>query len=201
MSIQFLSRKLEGEERKEVIQEVQKQLQEAVIEAIRPLLTEFCEEEQTAKLGREKRSPRRVSEQAREIDWPCGHCGCRDANQFTRDGHSRRSLETGWGHIEGLQVPMLECQCCGHDVICTYTILEKYQRFWLDLDQQVLIGLGLCQSLRHLSQAWSALLGSSVGLRTINERINQIEPLVQQARSESITDVPAVVQFDGIWLR
>jgi putative transposase len=201
MSIQFLSRKLEGEERKEVIQEVQKQLQEAVIEAIRPLLTEFCEEEQTAKLGREKRSPRRVSEQAREIDWPCGHCGCRDANQFTRDGHYRRSLETGWGHIDGLQVPMLECQRCGHDVICTYTILEKYQRFWLDLDQRVLFGSGLCQSLRHLSQEWSALLGSSVGLRTINERINQIEPLLRQARSEPISDVPAVVQFDGIWLR
>ena len=119
MSIQFLPGKLEGQERKEVIQEVQKHLQEAAIGAIRPLLTEFCEEEQKAKLGREKRSPRRVSEQAREIDWQCGHCGCRDANQFTRDGHYRRSLETGWGHIEGLQVPMLECQCCGHDVICT----------------------------------------------------------------------------------
>lgn len=201
MSRQFLSGKLEGEKRKEVIQEVQKQLQEAVIEAIRPLLTEFCEEEQTAKLGREKRSPRRVSEQAREIEWQCGHGGCRDANQFTRDGHYRRSLETGWGHIDGLQVPMLECQRCGHDVICTSTILEKYQRFWLDLDQRVLFGSGLCQSLRHLSQEWSALLGSSVGLRTINERINQIEPLLGQARREPISDVPAAVQFDGIWLR
>ncbi len=201
MSIQFLPGKLEGQERKEVIQAVQKQLQEAVIEAIRPLLTEFCAEEQTAKLGREKRSPRRVSEQAREIDWQCGHCGCRDANHFTRDGHYRRSLETGWGHIDGLQVPMLECQRCGHDVICTYTILEKYQRFWLDLDQRVLFGSGLCQSLRHLNQEWSALLGSSVGLRTINERINQIEPLLGQARSEPISDVPAVVHFDGIWLR
>ena len=201
MSIQFLPGKLEGEERTEVIQAVQKQLQEAVIVAIRPLLTEFCEEEQKAKLGREKRSPRHVSGQAREIDWQCGHCGCRDANQFTRDGHYRRSLETGWGHIEGLQVPMLECQRCGHDVVCTYTILEKYQRFWLDVDQRVLFGSGLCQSLRHLSQEWSALLGSSVGLRTINERINQIEPLLGQARSERITDVPPVVQFDGIWLR
>ena len=45
------------------------------------------------------------------------------------------------------------------------------------------------------------MLGRSVGLRTINERINQIEPLLQQARSEPIVDVPAVVQFDGIWLR
>ena len=79
--------------------------------------------------------------------------------------------------------------------------MEKYQRFWLDRDQQVLFGSGLCQSLRHLSQEGSARLDSSVGLRTINERINQIEPLLGQAHSEPITDVPAVVQFDGIWLR
>jgi hypothetical protein len=33
------------------------------------------------------------------------------------------------------------------------------------------------------------------------DRINQIEPLLEQARSTPIGDVPAVVQFDGIWLR
>ena len=112
--------------------------------------------------------PRRVSLAVREIDWCCGHCGCRDANELTRDGQYRRALETGWGHIEGLQVPMLECQRCGHDVICSYTILEKYRRFWLDVDQRVLFGSGLCQSLRHLSQEWSAVLESSAGLHTIN---------------------------------
>jgi hypothetical protein len=98
-------------------------------------------------------------------------------------------------------VPRLVCQRCGHDVVCTYTILEKHRRFWLDVDQQVLFGSGWCQSLRQLSQQWSAKLTSSVGLRTINERINQIEPLLQQAHTTPITDVPAVVQFDGIWLR
>ena len=201
MSIQFMAGKLKGEERKAIIQGVQKQLQEAALGAIRPRLSEFCEEELTVKLGRGKREPRRVGGQVREIEWQCGKCGCRDANHFTRDGHYQRALETGWGHVEGLQVPMVECQCCGHDVVCHYTILEKYRRFWLDLAQQVLIGLGLCQSLRQMSQQWSARLRSSVGLRTINERINQIEPLRKLARREPITDVPAVVQFDGIWLR
>ena len=100
--------------------------------------------------------------------------------------------------MEGLQIPMLECQCCGHDVVCHFAILEKCQRLWLDVDQRVLFGSGLCQSLRHLSQEWSATLESSVGLRSINERINQIEPLLEQARQERITDVPAVVQFDGM---
>ena len=95
---------------------------------------------------------------------------------------------------------MLECQHCQHDVICSFTILEKYQRFWLDLDQDVLFSSGLCQSLREISQRWSATVEGSVGLRTINERINQIEPLLLQAHREPIRDVPTVVQLDGIWL-
>ncbi len=72
---------------------------------------------------------------------------------------------------------MLECQRCGHDVVCTYTILEKHRRFWMDLDQRVLFESGLCQSLRQLSQDWSATLQSRVGLRTINERINETRTL------------------------
>jgi Transposase, Mutator family len=39
-----------------------------------------------------------------------------------------------------------------------------------------------------------------VGLRTINERINQLEALLQEAHHAPISDVPTVVQFDGIWL-
>ena len=172
MSIHFRQGKLQGQERISVIQEVQKQAKAAAFKAIKPLITAFLEAEQQAKLGREKGEPRRVSSQPREIDWQCGQCGCRDANQFTRDGHYRRSLATGWGLLEGLQVPMLECQCCGHDVVCHFAILEKYQRFWLDVDQRVLFGSGLCQSLRHLSQEWSATLESSVGL-TQHQRAHQ----------------------------
>lgn len=200
MSIQFAQGKLKGQERKAVIQEIQKQLQEAAVAVISSLLTLFLEEELTAKLGRHKGEPRRVSSQARLIDWQCGECRCQDANQFTRDGHYRRALATSWGQVEALQVPMLECQQCQHDVICHYTILEKFQRLWLDLDQRALFGSGLSESLRHLSQEWSATLGSSVGLRTINERINQLEPLSRQAHREAITQAPAVVQCDGIWL-
>jgi putative transposase len=201
MSIQFAQGKLKGEERKSIIQEIQRQAKAAAVTAVKPVFTAYLEAEVTAKLGRGKREPQRVSEQACEIDWQCASCGSRDANQFIRDGHYRRDLETGWGHLEGVQVPMLECQRCGHDVICHFAIMEKFRRFWLDLDQQVLFGSGLCQSLRQLSQQWSAVLGSSVGLRTINERINQIEPVQKLARSEPLGDVPAVVQFDGIWLR
>ncbi len=45
------------------------------------------------------------------------------------------------------------------------------------------------------------MLESRVGVRTGNERINQLEPLLQQARTGAITEVAAVVQVDGLWLR
>jgi hypothetical protein len=120
MSRHFSQGKLQGQERTQVLHEVQQQVKLSAIAAIKPVITAFLEAEQRVKLGREKGEPRRVSSQPREIDWVCGHCGCGDANQFTRDGQYRRALATGWGLLEGLQVPMLECQCCGHDVVCSF---------------------------------------------------------------------------------
>ncbi len=113
MSIRFTQGKLKGEERKSFLQEIQRQAKAAALTAVKPVFTTFLEAEVSAKLGRGKRDPRQVSGQAREIDWQCTSCGSRDANQFIGDGHYRRDLETGWGHLEGVQVPMLECQRCG----------------------------------------------------------------------------------------
>jgi len=117
---------------------VQKQAKAAALKAIKPVLKGFLEAEVTAKLGRAKGVPRQISSTARPIDRQCASCGCADANQFTRNWQDLRNLEMVWGHLEDLQVPMLECQQCQHDVICSFTILEKFQRFWLDLDQDVL---------------------------------------------------------------
>lgn len=87
MSRRFSQGKLQAEERKTVIQAVQRQAKAAALSAIKPILTAFLEEEQTAKLGRAKGEPRHLSGQPRLIDWQCGQCGCRDANCFPRDGH------------------------------------------------------------------------------------------------------------------
>src|SRR5260370_2056679 len=96
---------------------------------------------------------------------------------------------------------MLECQQGGHDVLCHFTILEKDERLWLDLDQGVVLGSGLGESWRHLAERGGEAVGSSIGLRTLNERINQLAPSLAQAHQGRITQVPAVIQFDGIWLR
>jgi len=199
MSIPFSPGKLKAAERRAILQAIESQIQQVIIDGVTQVLQEFLEQEVTTKLGRPKRSPRRVSNEMRAIDWQCAGCGCEDANQFTRDGHYRRTLETGWGHLDSVRVPMVECQRCQHDVVAQFAILDKYRRFWLDAPQRAIFGSGLCQSLRHLSQQWAATLGASVGLRTINERINQLEARLAHVHREPITDVPAVVQFDGIW--
>jgi hypothetical protein len=200
MSIQFSQGKLQDEERKTILQQVQSHMQKVAQEAVRGVVTEVVEAEVTAKLGREKGQPRVANGQEREIDWKCGNCGCSDANQFIRNGHYQRELQTGWGTVQNLPVPMLECQWCKHDVVCEYAILEKYKRFWMDLAQDALWSSGCGQSLRDICDRWSATMGHAVGLRTINERINQIEPLVHQFHHKPFEHVPQVIQLDGIWV-
>src|SRR5260370_26307180 len=100
MSIRFSQGKVQGEERKEILQAVQKQAKVAACAAIKPILEAFLEAEVSAKLGREKGASRRISGEPRTIDWQCGFCRCTDANAFIRDGHYRRHLETGWGHLD-----------------------------------------------------------------------------------------------------
>src|SRR5262249_12235348 len=132
MSIPFSQTKLKAQERKAILQAIESQVQQVIIDGVTQVLQEFLEQEVSSKLGRPKRSPRRISSRPRAIDWQCASCGCTDANQFIRDGHYRRQLETGWGHLDRLRVPMLECQHCEHDVVAQFALLEKYQRFWLD---------------------------------------------------------------------
>jgi len=200
MSITVSPASIKGEERKEIIQEVQKQIKEAALQASQRVIMACLEAEVTAKLGREKGSPRPVNEQPREIDWKCAYCGCQNAHQFTRDGHYQRTLETKLGHIDHLRVPMLECQNCYHDVICQFSILEKFQRFWVDLHQDAFFSSGLGQSLRAIKNRWSGELENSVGLRGINELINQVESLVHRMREQHFPEAPTVVQCDGIWV-
>jgi len=109
MSIAFSQAKLRGEQRRNMVEAIQKQMQAAAILAVGEVLMACLDTEVTVKLGREKGIPRQINEQPRKIHWQCTNCGCTDANYFTRDGHYRRELKTGWGKIQKLQVPMLEC--------------------------------------------------------------------------------------------
>jgi len=85
-----------------------------------------------------------------------------------RVGVAMRTSLPGMGIIDGHGNRLGACggtasadawsvQCCGHDVICHFAILEKYRRFWLDLDQQMLFGVA-CARVAPLERAveWAA---------------------------------------------
>src|SRR5512135_1171401 len=104
MTIPFRQGKWEEAERQAILEEVYQQAKGAATAAVKAVVEAMLEAEVTAKLGREKAAVRHISAQSREVDWVCGHCGCCDAQHFTRDGHYRRSLQTGWGSIQDLRV-------------------------------------------------------------------------------------------------
>ena len=68
MSRTFSQAKLKAEERRAILQAIQSQMQQVIIDGVTQVLQEFLEQEVTTKLGRPKRSPRRMSNQARPID-------------------------------------------------------------------------------------------------------------------------------------
>ena len=109
MNITFSTDKIKGQERKAILQIVQDQAKTAALEAIRPILQSTLEAELQVKLGRAKYVARTVSSQPRLCDWQCAECGCVDANQFIRDGHYQRQLQIGWGTLNHLKIPMVEC--------------------------------------------------------------------------------------------
>lgn len=86
--------KLQGEERKSILQEVQKQAEAAALAAIGPGVMAFLEEEVTAKSGWGKREPRRVSEQQRIRYRTCS------GNQW-RNRTLCTSIDYRW--VEGVQ--------------------------------------------------------------------------------------------------
>ncbi len=60
MSVPFSQEKLKGEERRAILQAIETQMQQVIIDGVTQVLQEFLEQEVTIKLGRPKRSPRRM---------------------------------------------------------------------------------------------------------------------------------------------
>jgi hypothetical protein len=82
-------------------------------------------------LGREPYERRQPPGQ--ETAAQCNRCGSRDAQDFRRDGHYPRYLDTGWGRLK-VRVPQLECVCKG-SVKVPFQTLQSRQRVWYTTGQ------------------------------------------------------------------
>jgi transposase-like protein len=72
---------------------------------------------------------------------------------------------------------------------------------WDDLEEQIRERCGQGLSLRQTKAELDSLLGSSVGLRKINEAIHVMTHLAPNQQKAEHTDVPPVVRLDGLWIK
>jgi transposase-like protein len=182
--------------RREYVEELVAQIREQVRWIVARCIEEALEGEVTSLLGRQPYERRRPP--GEEIAAVCSHCGSRDAQDFRRDGHYPRYLDTAWGRLK-IRVPQLECVCKG-SVKVPFQTLRSRQRLWDDLEGEIRERYGWGMSLRWIKACVDTRLKSSVGLRTLNERVRQMAQLAGPWRQSPLEDVPPVVRVDGIWV-
>jgi transposase-like protein len=173
------------------------QLQDIVNTVIARCIEEALEAEVTLLLRRGWYERRRAEDRQRTRA-TCKQCGSEYARDFRRDGHYKRYLDTSWGRIR-IWVPQLEC-VCGGQVTVQYQTIRRGQRIWDDLEEGIRERSGWGMTLRQSKAQMDVQLGSSVGLRTLNERIHQMSKLVPGWRQDVLEEIPPVVRVDGIWL-
>jgi transposase-like protein len=151
------------------------------------------ETETDALLGRESHQ-RRVRCGRRASAAVCLRCGSRRQRDFVRNGHRSRTVNTTLGQME-VWYPRAVCQC-GGSVELPLSLLERYQRFFGDVDAQIAQYARWGISLRQMQSGLSEMLSSSVGLH----RLNRCVQAVRQPIPIPLTRVTPILLLDAIWL-
>ncbi len=127
----------------------------------------------------------------------CCRCGSTHSQRFSRNGYRpRQGLITEWGEI-ALEVPRVRCECGGSVKIDFGGLLRPYQRIGTAVDKQIQPLGQLGVSLRQMRERLSQLRIGSLALRTLNQRLHQLEGLDPQRAD---MDVPPILQVDVIWV-
>ena len=173
------------------------QVEEKVRHVVERCIEETLEAKVTGLLEREWYERHKPPGQ-RRVPARCNRCGSQAPQDFRRDGHYLRYLDTSWGRLR-ISVPQVECICEG-TVKVPFQTLRSRQRIWDDLEGEIRERCGWGMSLRWIKEWLDARLSSSVGPRTLNERVRQIAQLVPGWQHEVLEEVPPVVRVDGIWV-
>jgi putative transposase len=158
----------------------------------------ILEEEIDQLLKRRRHYRRRIDDEESSHRMKCRRCGSTKRSDFRRNGHYRRGLDTTRGHIE-FEMPQVECQCGGW-VRVEYKALRRRQRIWKDLEAEFRSAYGYRQSLRAIKARNDVILGGSLGLRTINRRVQAVAECVPVWQQTELLHPPPVVRLDGIWI-
>lgn len=159
------------------------------------LIERALEEEAERYLGRKpyQRIDRRSG---RQVQAKCAKCGSQYRRDFLRHGHRKRGLLILFGLLL-LWVPRVICRC-GGSVQIPSQVLRPRQRIWEDVTLRIQRWGEKAVSLRQIRDDLAEELSSSLGLRTLNERL-QASP-VRKPGGMALSTVPPVVLLDGIWV-
>ena len=161
-------------------------------EAIR-MIEERLEKEVERWLGRKpyQRCKRRSG---RQVQARCCQCGSSYQRDFLRHGYRQRGLLTSLGLLP-LWVPRVICRC-GGSVRIPFQVLRPGQRVWRDITLQVQRLGEKAVSLRQMRADLADELGTSLGLRTLNEQLQALT--IRKPGNMELTTVPPAVALDGI---
>lgn len=172
-------------------------LQAQVRQVIGRCLEEVLETEVERWLGR-KRHVRRRKVKGQGVEIRCSRCFSHERRRFRRNGHYLRKLDTRWGQVK-INVPQVICECGGY-VSLAFQTLRRGQRIWLDLEWEVVVEYERGLSYRQIKADWDRCLGSSVGLRTLNQRLLALDQEGLPCQPWVKGEVPPVVRLDGFWI-
>lgn len=186
-----------GREHTEYVPELCSGLQGQILYIVGRCLEEALETELERQLGRGRYRRRRHCK-GQEIERRCSRCGSHERQGFRRNGHYARNLDTHWGRVV-LGVPQVQC-VCGGNVPMSFRMLRPGQRVWDDLVVEIREEYHRGLSYRQIKLDLDERLGSSVGLRTLNQCVLQTVPEGIPGKPFEISEVPPVVRLDGIWI-
>ena len=178
---------------KSVLRALLDEVYQACQQQLERRLNQCLDEEVTTWLGREAHQ-RRDRQRRRQGQAVCRRCGSRRRQDFSRNGHRRRALQTLLGGLE-VWYPRVVCQC-GGSVAMPSSLLAPYQRFWDDIDAQLAQWAEWGLSLRQMQTSLSDTLASAVGLR----RLNACVQTVRQTLATPLRSVPPILLLDAIWV-
>jgi transposase-like protein len=177
--------------------ELVEQMKSKILHLVGRCLEESLETELDRFLGRQ-RYVRRRRAKPKESGVYCSRCRSHQRQDFHRNGHYPRQLALGWGRIQ-LQVPQAKCRCRGN-VRLKFQTLRSGQRFWEDLQLEIQAEYGRGLSYRQIKVDLDERLASSVGLRTLNQRVLALGAEAGSFPGLKPGEVPPVVRVDGIWI-
>jgi putative transposase len=184
-------------EHSEFVPELCSVIQRQILYAVGRCLEEVLETELEGQLGRGRYRRRRHCK-GQEIERRCSRCGSHQRQGFRRNGHYARHLDTHWGRVV-LGVPQVQC-VCGGNVRMSFRMLHSGQRVWDDLAVEIGVEYHRGLSYRQIKLDLDQRLGSSVGLRTLNQCVLQAVPEGIPGKPFALGEVPPVVRLDGIWI-